>query len=181
MTWKVEANSHQGWDENIKCSKKTVGLPIFHPRYLTKIKESNTRPTVQGLLNQSELARQTAAWNHCQPLSKCIGVWVLQNQRACPQENHPDVAGLRFRLPPLFCFPTFLAFFIPLTSSILSPSFYISVFLLSSPLLISPWRSSSFSRCLSSVPKSFFTSSPPSPFPSLVLSVSVFTLSGPSA
>lgn len=75
---------------------------------------------------------------------------MLEYQRACPQENHPDVAGLHLRLPPLFlfCFPTFLSFFITLTSSILSPSFYVSVFLLSSSPLISLWLSSSF-FCLS--------------------------------
>lgn len=87
-------------------------LPIFHPRYLAKIKESNIRPTVQGLLNQSSLARQTAAWNHCQPLSKSIGVWVLEYQRACPQENHPDMAGLHLKLPPLFLY--FLLSYFPL-------------------------------------------------------------------
>lgn len=131
-------------------------VPTFHPRYLTKIKESNTRPTVQGLLNQSSLARQTAAWNHCQPLSKCIGVWVLEYQRACPQENHPDVAGLRW-IP---CSPSlrsaFLSFFVTLTSSILSPLLLLLCLYF---VLLSFDLPSTFSTCilsLSFVPKKLF-------------------------
>lgn len=72
---------------------------------------------------------------------------MLEYQRACPQENHPDVAGLHYNSLLsvfLFCFPAFLSFFITLTSSIFSPFFYVSVFLLSSSF----W-SPSYSRPLS--------------------------------
>lgn len=41
---------------------------------------------------------------------------MLEYQRACPQENHPDKAGLHLKLPPLFsffllsCFPLILCY-----------------------------------------------------------------------
>lgn len=46
---------------------------------------------------------------------------MLEYQRACPQENHPDVAGLHLRLPPLDPSCAFLSFFLTLTSSIPPP------------------------------------------------------------
>lgn len=85
-------------------------------------------------------------------------MWVLEYQRACPQENHPDVAGLHLRLPPLIL--SFLLSWFPLIfrrshliyTLPLLPRFCLTFVLLSFDLSLFP-------LVLCFVPESLFTSS----------------------
>lgn len=90
---------------------------------------------------------------------------MLEYQRACPQENHPDMAGLHLSLPLLV-----LSFLLSSNFSLLSPHLpsFVSGLLLSSSYLISLRLSLLFSSSVSKFCSK--TVSPPSPSPLLSLS-----------